>query len=216
MAWTVPADLERAAGAAGATTSSSPHGHDARHAAAVVQQNHVAHVLHDLLAAFFQAYLVDQADVRKERMSTLLMQADGMGLLGVRSVPALSALFVALEADLGADARRFAAFYHFVFFIARERGHRNLAFGTAVDGWRFLLGNGRFALLEAWCDFVSRRTGDKGVSEDTWCQVRPPPPRAPGRCPASADNNSFHATTRRSFGLVPCPRARSPLLFLVD
>ena len=48
--------------------------------------------------------------------------------------------------------------------IATSRRHR-------VEGWRFLLGGGRFTLLEPWCAFVPRREGPKGVSEDTWCQV---------------------------------------------
>ena len=48
-----------------------------------------------------------------------------------------------------------------------------------MEGWRFLLGGGRFALLEPWCAFVrERREGGKGVSEDTWCQVLVMRPRS--------------------------------------
>ena len=128
--------------------------------------------LRELLVAFFAAYLEDATELRKQRMSTLLVQADARGLLGPGAVQPLAVLFASLQAELQVDAQRFAAFYHFVFFVARERGHRNLSFGTAVEGWRFVLGGGRFALLPQWCDFVHRRPGTKGISEDTWCQVR--------------------------------------------
>jgi len=127
------------------------------------------------LGAFFAAYLEDSTELRKQRMSTLLVQADARGLLGPGAVQPLAVLFTELQAELGGDAQRFAAFYHFVFFVARERGHRNLSCSTAVDGWGFVLGGGRFALLGPWCDFVTRRAGTKGISEDTWCQVRAPP-----------------------------------------
>jgi len=107
-------------------------------------------------------------------MSTLLVQADGVGLLGPAAVQPLAHLFAALQGDMAQDAQRFAAFYHFVFFVARERGHRNLSYHTATESWRFLLGGGRFGLLAPWCEFVAKRadTSTKGISEDTWCQVR--------------------------------------------
>ena len=129
-------------------------------------------MLRDLLAAFYQAYLEDATEPRRRRMAALLQQADRHGLLGPCAVEGLAELFSSLTREFAVDPQRFAAFYHFFFFVARDRGHRNLADATAVEGWRFLLGGGRFALLEPWCAFVrERREGGKGVSEDTWCQV---------------------------------------------
>ena len=129
-------------------------------------------MLRDLLAAFYQAYLEDATEPRRRRMAALLQQADRHGLLGPCAVEGLATLFSSLTREFAVDPQRFAAFYHFFFFVARDRGHRNLADATAVEGWRFLLGGGRFALLEPWCAFVrERREGGKGVSEDTWCQV---------------------------------------------
>jgi hypothetical protein len=171
MAWTVPPDANRAAGPSPASTSG---GAGVSSSLASNMGDAVA-LMRELLWAFFAAYLEDATELRKQRMSTLLVQADARGLLGPGAVQPLAALHASLYTELEGDAQRFAAFYHFVFFVARERGHRNLCCATAVHGWGFVLGRGRFALLAPWCDFVSRRAGTKGISEDTWCQVRPPP-----------------------------------------
>ena len=108
--------------------------------------------LRELLGAFFAAYLEEATELRKQRMSTLLVQADARGLLGPGAVQPLAALFASLQQEMQVDAQKFAAFYHFVFFVARERGHRNLSFPTALEAWRFVLGGSRFALLDPWCD----------------------------------------------------------------
>jgi DCN1-like protein 1/2 len=134
----------------------------------------VQDLLRDLLAAFYQAYLEDATEPRRRRMAALLLQADQHGLLGPAAVQSLAMLFSSLVHEFALDPQKFAAFYHFFFFVSRDRGHRNLTDATAVEGWRFLLGNGRFGLLEPWCAFVARRGVrgvSKGVSEDTWCQV---------------------------------------------
>ena len=172
MAWTAPWDAARVSGSSHASTSSCGAGSAGAHMGDTVA------ALRELLGAFFAAYLEDATDLRKQRMSTLLVQADARALLGPEAVQPLAALFASLQGEMQVDAQRFAAFYHFVFFVARERGHRNLAFATALEAWRFVLGGGRFALLEPWCDFVSRRSGNKGISEDTWCQVRLSPSRS--------------------------------------
>ena len=174
MAWTdVPTpSWARPASAGGpASTSGAP---PADPAPPMGYTGHVnlQDMLRDLLAAFYQAYLEDATEPRRRRMAALLQQADRHGLLGPCAVEGLATLFSSLTREFAVDPQRFAAFYHFFFFVARDRGHRNLADATAVEGWRFLLGGGRFALLEPWCAFVrERREGGKGVSEDTWCQV---------------------------------------------
>ena len=86
-------------------------------------------------------------------------------------LPALAALHDALRPELDAGPEKFAAFYHFVFFVARERGDRNLRAEAATNAWAFALANGRFTLLERFCAFVKGRRLPRGVSEDTWCQV---------------------------------------------
>ena len=165
MAWT----NDRADGASLPSTTG---GGGAAAAAAEVSHEDVVATFRDLLGAFFEAYLVDAAEIRKPRMTTLLLQADGRGMLGPLAMHPLSALFRSLLGELATDAQKFAAFYHFVFFVARERGQRNLSVAAALEGWRFLLADGRFALLAQWCEFVGGARADaKGISEDTWCQV---------------------------------------------
>ena len=165
MAWTDAPTASWARPASGpASTSGAPPADPA-----VVQD-----LLRDLLAAFYQAYLEDATEPRRRRMAALLLQADQHGLLGPAAVQSLAMLFSSLVHEFALDPQKFAAFYHFFFFVSRDRGHRNLTDATAVEGWRFLLGNGRFGLLEPWCAFVARRGVrgvSKGVSEDTWCQV---------------------------------------------
>ena len=174
MAWTdapTPSWARPASVGGPASTSGAP---PADPAPPLGYTGHVAlqDMLRDLLAAFYQAYLEDATEPRRRRMAALLQQADRHGLLGPCAVEGLAELFSSLTREFAVDPQRFAAFYHFFFFVARDRGHRNLADATAVEGWRFLLGGGRFALLEPWCAFVrERREGGKGVSEDTWCQV---------------------------------------------
>ena len=164
MAWT----NDRADGASLPSTT----GGGGAAAAAGVSHEDVVATFRDLLGAFFEAYLVDAAEIRKPRMTTLLLQADGRGMLGPLAMHPLSALFRSLLGELATDAQKFAAFYHFVFFVARERGQRNLSVAAALEGWRFLLADGRFALLAQWCEFVGGARADaKGISEDTWCQV---------------------------------------------
>ena len=165
MAWTDAPTASWARPASGpASTSGAPPADPA-----VVQD-----LLRDLLAAFYLAYLEDATEPRRRRMAALLLQADQHGLLGPAAVQSLAMLFSSLVHEFALDPQKFAAFYHFFFFVSRDRGHRNLTDATAVEGWRFLLGNGRFGLLEPWCAFVARRGVrgvSKGVSEDTWCQV---------------------------------------------
>lgn len=195
MAWIAPPDANRAAGSTHACTSGGGG------ASLGANMGDPVAALRELLGAFFAAYLEDATELRKRRMSTLLVQADARGLLGPGAVRPLTSLFVSLEREMQVDAQRFAAFYHFVFFVARERGHRNLSFGTAVDSWRFVLGGGRFALLGPWCDFVSGRAGSKGVSEDTWCQVRLP----------SSVISSLSLTQRLQPSLLPPPSFHPPV-----
>ena len=140
MAWGVAPEAQRPVLGAGASTSGDP---------GLPPEEAAVRLLRDLLAAFFQAYLEDATEPRRRRMAALLQQADRHGLLGPCAVEGLAELFSSLTREFAVDPQRFAAFYHFFFFVARDRGHRNLADATAVEGWRFLLGGGRFTLLEA-------------------------------------------------------------------
>ena len=162
MAWGVAPEAQRPVLGAGASTSGDP---------GLPPEEAAVRLLRDLLAAFFQAYLEDASEVRKPQMSLLLAQAHQHGLVGARVLPALAALHDALRPELDAGPEKFAAFYHFVFFVARERGDRNLRAEAATHAWAFALANGRFTLLERFCAFVKGRRLPRGVSEDTWCQV---------------------------------------------
>ena len=162
MAWGVAPEAQRPVLGAGASTSGDP---------GLPPEEAAVRLLRDLLAAFFQAYLEDASEVRKPQMSLLLAQAHQHGLVGARVLPALAALHDALRPELDAGPEKFAAFYHFVFFVARERGDRNLRAEAATNAWAFALANGRFTLLERFCAFVKNRSLPRGVSEDTWCQV---------------------------------------------
>ena len=160
MAWTVALEAQRPALGAHATTSGGG-----------VDIASSVNLLRDLLAAFFQAYLEDASEVRKPQMSLLLVQAHGCGFVGAAVLPALTQLFTTLRPELDAGPEKFAAFYHFIFFVARDEGQRNLKSTTAVTAWQFILGEGRFQFLELWLTFVKGKDLRRGVSEDTWCQV---------------------------------------------
>ncbi|GJN10926.1 hypothetical protein PR202_ga29074 [Eleusine coracana subsp. coracana] len=51
------------------------------------------------------------------------------------------------------DVSLFNYFYDFVFFICRENGQKSITIQKAVTAWRIVL-NGRFRLLDRWCNFV--------------------------------------------------------------
>ena len=161
MAWNVAPEVPRPALGAGASTSGGPG----------LAPEAAVRLLRDLLAAFFQAYLEDASEVRKPQMSHLLAQAHQHGLVGAGVLPALAALHDTLRPELDSGPEKFAAFYHFIFFVARERGHRNLRRDAATRAWAFALADGRFRFLERFCAFVQTRDLPRGVSEDTWCQV---------------------------------------------
>ena len=161
MAWGVAPEAQRPALGAHASTSGDPG----------LAPDAAVRLLRDLLAAFFQAYLEDASEVRKPQMSRLLAQAHQHGLVGSGVLPALAALHDSLRPELDSGPEKFAAFYHFIFFVAREEGHRNLRADAATRAWAFALANGRFCLLERFCAFVQSRDLPRGVSEDTWCQV---------------------------------------------
>ena len=161
MAWGVAPEVQRPAPGAGAFMGGGPG----------LAPEAAVRLLRDLLAAFFQAYLEDASEVRKPQMSHLLAQADQHGLVGAGVLPALAALHDTLRPELDSGPEKFAAFYHFIFFVARERGQRNLHRDAATRAWTLALGNGRFRFLERFCAFVQSRDLPRGVSEDTWCQV---------------------------------------------
>ena len=116
MAWGVAPEAQRPVLGAGASTSGDP---------GLPPEEAAVRLLRDLLAAFFQAYLEDASEVRKPQMSLLLAQAHQHGLVGARAPRARRA---ARRAPAGARCgpEKFAAFYHFVDGVARERGDRNL------------------------------------------------------------------------------------------
>ncbi|KAG1334458.1 Defective in cullin neddylation protein [Cocos nucifera] len=71
--------------------------------------------------------------------------------------------------DLSVDSRNFNCFYGFVFFFCRESGQKNITVHRAITAWRLVL-NGRFRLLNQWCNFVQEHQRHN-ISEDTWQQV---------------------------------------------
>ncbi|PON38706.1 Defective-in-cullin neddylation protein [Trema orientale] len=73
------------------------------------------------------------------------------------------------QLDFMVDFSEFSHFYDFVFFICRENGQKNITVKKAVTAWRLVL-DGRFRLLNHWCDFVEKNQRHN-ISEDTWRQV---------------------------------------------
>ncbi|XP_023550121.1 DCN1-like protein 1 [Cucurbita pepo subsp. pepo] len=71
--------------------------------------------------------------------------------------------------NLMVDFSEFSRFYEFVFFVSRENGQKNITVSRAVRAWRLVL-DGRFRLLNQWCDFVENNQRHN-ISEDTWLQV---------------------------------------------
>ncbi|XP_022989824.1 uncharacterized protein LOC111486895 isoform X2 [Cucurbita maxima] len=71
--------------------------------------------------------------------------------------------------NLMVDFSEFSRFYEFVFFVCRENGQKNITVGRAIKAWRLVL-DGRFRLLNQWCDFVENNQRHN-ISEDTWLQV---------------------------------------------
>ncbi|XP_010917055.1 defective in cullin neddylation protein AAR3 isoform X2 [Elaeis guineensis] len=71
--------------------------------------------------------------------------------------------------DLSVDSRNFNCFYDFVFFFCCESGQKNITVQRAITAWRLVL-NGRFRLLNQWCNFVQEHQRHN-ISEDTWQQV---------------------------------------------
>lgn len=71
--------------------------------------------------------------------------------------------------DLSADSHTFNYFYDFIFLICRENGQKSISVSRAVTAWKLVL-NGRFRLLDQWCDFVEKHQRHN-ISEDTWQQL---------------------------------------------
>ncbi|KAF0906879.1 hypothetical protein E2562_013271 [Oryza meyeriana var. granulata] len=102
----------------------------------------------------------------REALAELSQVIDGMGGLRDAIFNDIPKLMSALDLD---DAHRFSIFYDFVFFISRENGQKNISVQRAVGAWRMVL-NGRFRLLDRWCNFVEKYQR-YNISEDVWQQL---------------------------------------------
>ncbi|GAQ78448.1 Protein of unknown function DUF298 [Klebsormidium nitens] len=110
----------------------------------------------------------DSAAGTRARLAPLLSYIESHNLVGRASLNTLRRLASELRGEL-LDTSRYGIFYRFVFFVARERGQKNLSVEGAIDAWRLVLA-GRFRLLDQWCSFV-RVHQKHAITEDTWRQV---------------------------------------------
>lgn len=110
----------------------------------------------------------DSPNKIKARLSVLSGIAESQGLTGQAAFDGLRSLCFRLQPE-HLDARNFALFYRFVFFMCRERGQKSISVATALEAWRLAL-TGRFRLLDQWCSFVQVHQRH-AISEDTWRQV---------------------------------------------
>ncbi|XP_038890439.1 DCN1-like protein 2 isoform X3 [Benincasa hispida] len=103
----------------------------------------------------------------KQALAELLIYVQSSLQMGNSIVYELSKLMSYL--NFMVDFSEFSRFYEFVFFVCRENGQKNITVSMAVRAWRLVL-NGRFRLLNQWCDFVENNQRHN-ISEDTWQQV---------------------------------------------
>ena len=76
--------------------------------------------------------------------------------------------FMTLNAKRMTDDLQFSACYRLTFLLSRDKGCNTLDSKKAAIAWNALL-QGRFTLLNAWCEFVMAQR--KFITEDTWRQV---------------------------------------------
>ena len=93
----------------------------------------------------------------------------GMGALGVDSVPKLAAALPGMRDSLAEEAT-FRAVYAYAFAFGLDRGAKSLVADTALALWSLLL-PGRWHGADAWMSYVSALPGLKVVSKDTWMQL---------------------------------------------
>ncbi|KAL4017566.1 hypothetical protein IC575_021121 [Cucumis melo] len=103
----------------------------------------------------------------KQALAELLIYVQSSLQMGNSVVYELSKLMSYL--NFMVDFSEFSRFYEFVFFVCRENGQKNITVSMAVRAWRLVL-DGRFRLLNQWCDFVENNQRHN-ISEDTWQQV---------------------------------------------
>ncbi|XP_074566501.1 defective in cullin neddylation protein AAR3-like [Curcuma longa] len=103
----------------------------------------------------------------KERLAILSRSLDSSGPTRDMLINQICNLMCCL--DLSVGSHQFNLLYEFVFFICRENGQKSISVNRALAGWRLVL-NGRFRLLDEWCNFVGMHQRHN-ILEDTWQQV---------------------------------------------
>ncbi|KAG9451332.1 hypothetical protein H6P81_011297 [Aristolochia fimbriata] len=111
----------------------------------------------------------NQYESSRNDLKMLAEKIESSGLTRNMILEGLSRLILSL--NLTADSRQFMSFYDFVFFMCRENRQKSVSASMAIDAWRLVL-NGRFRLLNQWCDFV-KEYHRHNISEDTWQQLLP-------------------------------------------
>lgn len=93
----------------------------------------------------------------------------GMRRMGADTAEALKTKLPELRAELD-DQRAFKEVYEFSFDFSKELNHKSLAVDTARAMWKVLL-DGRWALVDEWCEFLAKAPDCKVITRDTWSQA---------------------------------------------
>jgi len=119
----------------------------------------------DIVMLVISSYMgaVTMCEYTKQEFST------GMLKLGCDSVSKLKQKLPELRAELKSEDR-FRDIYNYAYLFSREKGQKCVQFETAIGIWRLLL-EGKWPLLDDWCDFLSKHHSNRAISRDTWQQL---------------------------------------------
>jgi len=138
-------------------------------------------ILADGVVAFCEDLAVDPSDVvmlviswrmgaRHMGEFTRAEFTAGLETLGLDSVDKLKEQLPQMRRSLQTDEGVFSEVYRYAFGFATEKGQKSLALDTAFAMWRLLFDDGKWPLLDHWCDFLTEHH-NKAISRDTWNQL---------------------------------------------
>eukprot|EP00798_Chlamydomonas_sp_ICE-L_P014499 gene14499-20525_t len=114
----------------------------------------------------------ETSEGNRKRLAVLEEAWQARGLHGANSVTVLAQQKHHIGWEMMAPDN-FAKFYRFAFFMCKQASRKFVQIDVALAAWRLLL-QGRFRLLDQWCDFVSaeeRKGAVKVINEDQWRQI---------------------------------------------